>query len=375
MGRWFARLAAILAIAVIGVLAVAIPAGASITLPGDDVELKKSEGLLSGSVTVANDGTETVELTAEGLNAKGEHLCDVTPKPKRVEGQRSRSVAFAFGEDCTKESASPVLQVLEDGTAAGAPLTTKVVEGGAPDWDVLIWCLIVGGAFSLVVAVVTSILVGVLGTMRSLPTVDTASWKFGDSWATNVVAIGALLATVLAATDLLNALVVKNDIPVFIAVNLFALGLVALGPMMVSTFRARYTPPGKGPILVATGLGVMVGSLFTVAGVLVQVAALWQLFVRSGKLPTDAERAAGGALIIAGLIVGIYAVVTVTQMTSVGREVPPVVPTPPPATPPTAATPEAMQTLVDAAAAAGTPIVAVTQVEASSPARVRSPVL
>ena len=62
------------------------------------------------------------------------------------------------------------------------------------------------------------------------------TFSFSDSWASTVVGLGAVLGSVLAATNVLDVVVAGVSVTRLLAVDLLFGGLVALAPLAVLAF-------------------------------------------------------------------------------------------------------------------------------------------
>ncbi|MEM7274991.1 MAG: hypothetical protein AAF547_18055 [Actinomycetota bacterium] len=76
--------------------------------------------------------------------------------------------------------------------------------------------------------------------------VEAYKWDFKDSWLTNLTAVGAVLATVLAATNTLADLGLTDDkggglITPYVLINIGAVGLAAAAPMIFAACRSYRT--------------------------------------------------------------------------------------------------------------------------------------
>jgi hypothetical protein len=309
-------------------------ADAAVTVESGPIDLVRVGNRLEGAVLVTNDGAATTAHVT-GLKAGGSFLCDATKKQINIPASSETFVHFTLKADCARAKRDPILHVTVTSPAAAIDrqTTRKEQPSGSPRWNALAVCLGVGLGLGLVGAIATRAFSGRREGTRTgppsdgdlLPGVETASWKFSDSWATNLVAVGALLATVLSATDLLDLLIDDSDTAVFLTVNLFALGLVAVAPLIVSGLQREYSSAGDNsapPDLVATVNGLAIAGGVTLAGVTMQLTALFLLFVFGDVVPDWLKWVSGFGFALGAVIAFGYAVRTLVQVIKVGRFVP-----------------------------------------------------
>jgi hypothetical protein len=134
-----------------------------------------------------------------------------------------------------------------------------------------------------------------------LPTVDKA-WKFSDSWAANLTTVGAILGTVLGATDVLSHFFPELELASFSATSaLFGL-IVVLGPVLFNALRA---PSGNGSFK-----GWLVGAVLTLTAVAAELGTVPLLINRGGFRPWAAVAVA----VIGALGVAYYTIRSADQL-------------------------------------------------------------
>jgi hypothetical protein len=103
--------------------------------------------------------------------------------------------------------------------------------------------------------------------------VEEGKWTFKDSWASNLVALGAILTTILASDAFTDALAPGVDLSGILVLSLGFTFVALLAPLV---FQAASSKP-KG-----TYLGLLAGGYFTFTAVVGQLGTIAMLSHRSG---------------------------------------------------------------------------------------------
>ena len=122
---------------------------------------------------------------------------------------------------------------------------------------------------------------------------DASKWTFKESWASNLVAVGALLTTILASKEFVADELSGLSIGGFLAVNFFALLMALLAPIAFNAFADNGN---------STYAGLLAAAFLTTWAVVTQIGTLAAMVYRGGY------HIAIGVLVVAiplG-IVGIY---------------------------------------------------------------------
>jgi MFS family permease len=146
------------------------------------------------------------------------------------------------------------------------------------------------------------------------PVYTEQTWSFSGSWATTVTALGAVLATVLAASGFLEDVVPGVDVTRFIALNIVFGGAVIIAPVFyLATSRARLCDDNTRLSVNGTLGGLSGAVLLTVIGVYGQLGTLG-LLVNVSDVGGQTHGYLYGALGATAVIVGCYAFVTMDQL-------------------------------------------------------------
>lgn len=161
------------------------------------------------------------------------------------------------------------IEVTDGTTVAVVDTEVDVMPNGTHHW----WAI--GAAFTVAI-----VLVGVLACVhRSKPSelaVGT-TWKFSESWATNITVVGATLTTLLASAGLLQALAPNLSDGRIVALNLMFLALALFAPIVYLVFAKRESAAVDGVtqyVVKGRKAGFLVAALVTSAAVLGQLAVL-----------------------------------------------------------------------------------------------------
>lgn len=155
--------------------------------------------------------------------------------------------------------------------------------------------------------------------LSSVSLYASASWTFKDSWATNIVAVGAVFGTFLTAAGTVTTLFPGVPLYRFSILSALCGGIVVMAPLVVgvANFRRRNQQRGmrapgnaqSGDTLVSSLLAVILGGIVTMFATGAELALLGLLIHLSAarSAPTDALLAIDAA---AAAIIFFYAVST-----------------------------------------------------------------
>lgn len=133
-------------------------------------------------------------------------------------------------------------------------------------------------------------------------------WKFSENWASTLVAVGALLATVLAASDIFDAYLFGVQKHTFIGLSLLFAGFVAAAPMVLMALARN-----ESGTSVHTVRSLLAGSSATLMAVYGQLATI-ALVVWAADPELPEQIFLYGLLAVAAIFVAFYAKTTVTVM-------------------------------------------------------------
>jgi hypothetical protein len=163
-----------------------------------------------------------------------------------------------------------------------------------------------------------------------------ATWTFGDSWATNSAGLTALVAAVLSASGTIGGLIPGVDLGRFGLVMALAVGVVGIAPLFFGVLNSLFvnqagesgsptsqpkadaaaaSDPAKQEVVVSKMWAMLLASFFTVAGIGAELAIVG--WVLGNNLMVAPALARGAslivALILAALFVG-YAILSVIAL-------------------------------------------------------------
>lgn len=295
----------------------------------DHLKLSATGDKLTGTLSVSNDSDASVPITVTpGGGAAG---CRITPSPESVAARRQSAITLTF-TGCKPEASTRL--VMEVGSQRFDLVADP--EGPSPDFRVLF-------AFPAA-AVFGALVVGLAwrssgadvprssGGVQMLPGLA-ATWKFTDSWASNATVITAAFSGVFGAKEVAAVVLgSKSDAVVSLAIvaAAVAVGLVALGPMLVQAARTwtdtrpetkdggsvtrRAVPSGY----YVTPLGLFLGGAVTLAGTVGQLVVL--LIAVRGVISGTVSVAIG---VLAVGVVAWYAAASTRQSLRAGSDLSP----------------------------------------------------
>lgn len=272
------------------------------------------------SVFARPTGNETVSVTFS-LLLPGAKVLTADP-PEEFKAGAARAVNLLFHG--WPKGASPSTVVLQATSAGLPPAVVAVVPQRAVDMF-LLWLPILI-AFGAAVVAGSIVAVRALHGPRSIEdkVVTEATWKWNDSWATNISAIGAIITLVLASSGFLQEVFPDLAVGRFTGLALLFGGAVIGAPAVYLGFgRALETPavaanPAAVPPIAASSATVTpvgtVGSLIAAT-----VVTLWGVFGQLALMGVLVDLAnasrlektfLGLLLVVSAGLVGVYAIRT-----------------------------------------------------------------
>ncbi len=265
-------------------------------LNADEMELALSADVARTSLLLRNKGkTAVADPVFTVLLADGKTRIDLKPASGTPLTLRPETVTVAQLEGNYPKHGGlrdGLLSVESEGSVvAAAPITPRL---DARLRNVVL--PMVGGALLAALAVF-------LGGRNHLSRLresiaHDASWEFGKSWAATFTAVGALLATVLGASEVVEDALPGVPLAQFVGLNLLFGGLAVLAPVVFLALQLRRDIGSIGGFLLAT--------FFTLLGVCGQLLTILGLFTVAGR------GAIGGGTIAlaAGIVLALFVVVS-----------------------------------------------------------------
>ncbi len=241
--------------------------------------VRADDGSASAAVTLQNQADTDLSIGAEpaGTAAEG---CSIDPADgASLRAHRQQEVTLTFSAACRPDRAEGTDFTVTAGDAT-FDLHAKPASPASPPWRMLAWLY----AVALVVSAACTWLVWATwklahtatppphGWRERLPGL-TSTWKFTDSWATNVTAVTALFTGLFGAQDVVTSIVgdgTKTLLPLTLVAGALSIGLAGLSPMLLQAWRERLDDPSSVYLYTVRGL--------LAAGALTLTAALGQLF-------------------------------------------------------------------------------------------------
>lgn len=204
-------------------------------------------------------------------------------------------------EGLTTSSGRFIVQSAETGPIVAALTFDRAVGDGA------VW-VVIGVAALLTIATGAGIM-----TVKPAPSLSRKlhlekGWKFSESWASTLVAVGALLATVLAASDIFDAYLFGVQKHTFIGLSLLFGGFVAAAPVVLMALASN-----ESGTIVHTVRSLLAGSSVTLMGVYGQLATI-ALVVWAATPDLPEQILLYGLLVLAAVFVAMYANTTICTM-------------------------------------------------------------
>lgn len=254
--------------------------------------------------------TTTVYLDTAAL-CLGPNAFDlVTTSP----GSDTRDAAprYPGGLQCAAQETHPVTEVVltftpeisavpQTATLAVTPPSAALQQGASPleipltvrravSAQEYLWIPAACGAALAVLLVAFTMVIGVPGPNGKrahmdrvrfwrMPLYASSAWTFGDSWATNVTAVSALIGTVLTASGTVAGLLPGVELGRFSLLIALAGGITVIAPLLFAVLNSRlrgadptagfsaiWLPRAAGPHGPAVMIGVPAGGILTVYG-------------------------------------------------------------------------------------------------------------
>ncbi len=145
-----------------------------------------------------------------------------------------------------------------------------------PDWRVLGWGLVAGAGATLVMGIALGMLAK---RARDAELPGGAQWKFTDSWASNLTALTAAFATLLAAfSGKLDAAISAGASTAFAVASAFYVAVAACAPIAYTVGQkektARKRPTDPMDDLVGSPRGLVAGACLTLLSVFSSLASV-----------------------------------------------------------------------------------------------------
>lgn len=249
----------------------------------------------------ADDGSHTLEITVTNLSdapaaitatpAKTDRGCAIKPAPATVPANRRTKIKLTFPATC-RVGDDGIDFDLTVGEATGAQVfelsaaAPKDTETDFSFFPTAYLIAAIGVAIAIVVVYLRSRKAfgdDGLYLTRALPGIE-ATWKFGDSWSSNVTVAGTALAGLFAASNILTPILGKSAdqaVAVIAVASAAAVFLAGVAPLVLSATMSDYhaspsTPGGKSEAprsSISVG-GLVIAAAFTLVGTGSQLAVV-----------------------------------------------------------------------------------------------------
>ncbi len=243
---------------------------------------RSTQGVANGSVLLSNaGGGQATGVKLQGYYADGHPVTFATPSaapsprpsPTTVSGNDSVPIDISFVWDGSARDTGWF--VFTDSSGASAPVVVPFKVNDIIPAMVLTEVLL--GAAGLAVLLMFL----VWRDMRAKPHAVTtdSTWSFGDSWASNLTGLGAVLGTVLAATGFLTEVLPGVSTGMFIGFSLLYGSLALLAPAAFTALCDAEGDSTYGGLLVAGAivLWAVLGELGTAVVLLLRGGVPWLL--------------------------------------------------------------------------------------------------
>jgi hypothetical protein len=255
-----------------------------------------------GFTTLLDKGNATVKPTTTTVPAFGTKRVDV------VISSTDKTLSTSGDFVVTPIAATSGAQPKANGPSAAVELTLKPLI----DYVRTAW-LLVGGALVAAFLVVRRCWVRIPHRWAVLlRLMGPVGWDFSTSWASNITVVGAVLGTVLSASVLPHEThyISKDG---YTILNLLFGIIVVAAPFVFSATRIAKVTPGAVPKFKGLVLGFLAACLFTLWGVLGELATVGLIFREiqlAGSFPSSVVYLLYGLLVIAIVLTYFYAVGT-----------------------------------------------------------------
>ena len=280
-----ARLITAIATGMVAVAAAASAAGApgpvDVVVDSTDIQLAAATGgTQTGKVTLSNIRRSPVNVAARIVGPDGG--CSITPAPSSVASGRRTVVTLTFGTSCELDDGADVrLALTPNVSPPGYVLKVMPATKAEANWDILVYAFLIG------LGVATVLVLSVAGWIarhnrkkedsKKIAWNDPlkylgTSWSFKDNWVGNVTIGSAALVALLAASNVLEAVLGKKPeaaLGLLAVASALAAAFVAIGPLVIKVIGSDMTKP--------TVVGMLVAALVTLVGTVGQITAVtWQ---------------------------------------------------------------------------------------------------
>lgn len=269
----------------------------------------------AAKLDLTNATDNTVQLEVRSVRPPVGGLCTVQfetgPTVALQAAQRgSVTVTYSQGCDIGPRGADATLTTNTKPPQAIDATIGPPTESPQPDWDAL-WAFAVALLVSLVVLLVmlyTNEKMTFGTRLTNLP----STWSFKESWATNVTAGGGILAGIVGSTEVVKAFLgteASSSIALAIVGGAVAVAFVTFGGLLVQTVKYvdSETPTAGGFVL---------GASCTLAGAFGELVTLY-VTGHSLELGGWQDRLLPIVIVI-GIVLTIYAVISVRATLEVG---------------------------------------------------------
>lgn len=350
--RLSAAIAIVVAVACTSTETGAWAATVDVVVDSTDIQLQAGgAGTHNGKLTLSNISDRPTNLAPA---IQGDGGCSISSNPTSVQPGRRTQVTLTFSAGCEVERGADVLLALGSGFSPPTYLLKVAAAPPGAHWDILLYAFLIAAGLAL--AAILVIAEKMLHHNRSIrkpstktrrgrkrtgqvaeeaeeekkekeakhvklgPRTPLASlgtdWSFKDNWVGNVTIGSAALVALLAASNVLKAVLGAEPEA---ALGLLAVGgalaavFVAIGPLLIKVIGADVAVPTIG--------GMLAAAFVTLVGTLGQITAVtWQ----GAELTTG--RVHWGVIVIGaaiGSVVWLYAIRALWAYAHSGAESPP----------------------------------------------------
>jgi hypothetical protein len=280
-----------------------------VVVDSTSVQLKEGDdGAQSAKVTLTNLRDAAVAVSA---SIPGDAGCDATPNPASIQPGRRTEVTVALTAGCDVKDGADIRFDFGSGvTPSSYVLKASPAPKATADWMILVWGFLIGVGVAIVVLAITfgrivyhnkhvkkqSDRFGWGTELKYLGT----DWTFKDNWVGNLTVGSAALVGLLAASNVLEAILGEKPeaaIGLLAVAAALAAVFVAIGPLVLKVAGDDLSVPTIGGTLVAAGV-TLVATIGEIGAVTWQAAVLTTMPVQIGVI-------ALGAFV--GVVVWLYA--------------------------------------------------------------------
>lgn len=249
-----------------------------VIIDSTDIELDEAErGTHVGKLTLSNVSDAFVGVAAAIVPP--DRGCSITPAPRSLFSGRRTEIALTLSAGCdVAEGADVRVRFTPRAiTPRSYPLTLSPAGDSGPTWAILAYSFFVGLAAALIVVVFVAYWIWNYNkdpdTKKKLkwnaPLNLGTDWSFKDNWVGNVTIGSAALVALLAASDVLEAILGEKPeaaLGLIAVTGALAAGFVAVGPLLIKLIGSDMSKP--------TIKGMVVAGAVTLIGTQGQIVAL-----------------------------------------------------------------------------------------------------